>query len=75
MDNKDPKGQNYSPYTGMSNNPVSGFDKDGGWVKGAGFFRNLFSTDAQIYAENYADSWSSSTMDFVAMKAADAWGV
>jgi len=27
----DPKNQFHSPYVGMGNNPVSGFDKDGGW--------------------------------------------
>ena len=27
----DPYGQYHSPYVGMGNNPVSGFDPDGGW--------------------------------------------
>lgn len=42
---KDPKGQFYSPYVGMGNNPVSGTDPDGGWLFG------LFgSTSAQRQA-------------------------
>lgn len=28
---KDPKGQFFSPYIGMGNNPVTGVDPDGGW--------------------------------------------
>ena len=28
---KDPKGQYYSPYVGMGNNPISGLDPDGGF--------------------------------------------
>ncbi|MFM7852928.1 MAG: hypothetical protein ACKO96_13665, partial [Flammeovirgaceae bacterium] len=31
---KDPKGQYFSPYVGMGNNPVSGVDPDGGWLFG-----------------------------------------
>lgn len=30
----DPYGQYHSPYVGMGNNPVSGFDVDGGWSGG-----------------------------------------
>lgn len=32
----DPYGQYASPYVGMGNNPVSGFDPDGGWSSGGG---------------------------------------
>jgi hypothetical protein len=71
----DPQGQFYSPYVGMSNNPVSGTDPNGGWVKGAGLFTNLFKSDSRIYAERYASSWSSSTSDYFAAKAGDAWGI
>jgi RHS repeat-associated protein len=71
----DPEGQFFSPYVGMSNDPVNGTDPDGGWVKGAGFFNNLFKSDSRIHAERYASSWSSSTSDYYAAKAGDAWGV
>lgn len=32
----DPYGQYHSPYVGMGNNPVSGFDVNGGWSGGPG---------------------------------------
>ena len=50
----DPYGQYFSPYMGMGNNPVSLVDPDGGWVKGAGFFKNLFYSDNRINAMNAA---------------------
>ncbi|UIR54609.1 RHS repeat-associated core domain-containing protein [Sphingobacterium sp. SRCM116780] len=37
----DPYGQYNSPYVGMGNNPVSGFDPNGGWNIG-GWFKSLF---------------------------------
>jgi hypothetical protein len=71
----DPEGQFYSPYVGMSNNPVSGTDPNGGWVKGAGLFTNLFKSDSRIHAERYASSWSSSTAEYYATKVGSEWGV
>ncbi len=71
----DPEGQHYSSYIGMGNNPVSGTDPNGGWVKGAGLWNNLFKSDSRIHAERYASSWSSSTSDYFAAKAGDAWGL
>ncbi|MBX2916279.1 MAG: hypothetical protein KF856_13495 [Cyclobacteriaceae bacterium] len=71
----DPARQHYSPYVGMGNNPVSGVDPDGGWVKGAGLWNNMFKSDSRIYAEQYASSWSSDNVDYIASKAGDAWGV
>ena len=41
---------------GMGNNPISSVDPDGGWVKGAGFFKNLFNSDNKINAMNAAGS-------------------
>lgn len=43
--NVDPAGQYASPYVGMGNNPISGVDPDGAWVKDAGFFNNVFHSD------------------------------
>jgi len=34
----DPYGQYHSPYVGMGNNPISGFDSDGGWNSDGGIF-------------------------------------
>jgi RHS repeat-associated protein len=33
---KDPKGQFFSPYVGMGNNPITNTDPDGGWIKYTG---------------------------------------
>ncbi len=49
----DPARQFASPYLGMGNNPVIGIDPDGEWVKGAGFWRNIFQSDARIQATDY----------------------
>jgi hypothetical protein len=35
----------------MGNNPVSGVDPDGRWVKGAGFWKNIFYSDETIRSE------------------------
>jgi len=47
----DPYGQYWSPYLGMGNDPISGIDPDGGYIKGAGFFRNLFYSDRRILSD------------------------
>jgi RHS repeat-associated protein len=43
----DPKGQFYSPYIGMGNNPIYGIDPDGGIVKYEGSF--MFRASAWFY--------------------------
>jgi RHS repeat-associated protein len=51
----DPYGQYWSPYLGMGNNPINYLDPDGGWTEGAGFWRNIFFSDARIeQIDNYA---------------------
>ena len=45
----DPYGQFHSPYLGMGNNPISSIDPDGGWVKGAGLWKNLTQSDERIF--------------------------
>jgi len=72
---RDPERQHYSPFVGMGNNPVSGVDPDGGWVKGAGLWSNMFKSDSRIYSEQFASSWSSNLVDYTAFKAGNAWGV
>jgi RHS repeat-associated protein len=52
----DPKRQFFSPYVGMGNNPVSAIDPDGAWVKGGGFWRNLFHSDEMVQAMIHADA-------------------
>ncbi|OIP00138.1 MAG: hypothetical protein AUJ98_09085 [Bacteroidetes bacterium CG2_30_33_31] len=41
-----------SPYMHCMGNPIMLIDPDGRWVKGAGFWRNIFKTDHRIKAEN-----------------------
>jgi len=41
-----------SPYMYVLGNPVMLKDPDGRWVKGAGFWRNIFKSDNRINAEN-----------------------
>lgn len=43
-----------SLYASFRNNPVYYADPNGDWVKGAGFFRNLFNSDAKILAKDKA---------------------
>lgn len=71
----DPEGQFPSPYVGMGNDPVNGTDPDGGWVPGAGFFRNIFKSDSRIWAENLAASWYSQVSLYTAVKEGGKWGV
>ena len=63
----------------MGNDPINGVDPDGAWVKGAGFFKNVFNSDAKIHAQNYAsassDLASSMYKDVSAMKVDGQWGV
>ncbi|RAV98539.1 hypothetical protein DQQ10_23735 [Pseudochryseolinea flava] len=58
----DPAGQFYSPYVGMGNDPVSGFDPNGAWVPGAGLWNNLFKSDQRIWSERRADEWGGSIL-------------
>ena len=64
----DPAGQFNSPYLGMGNNPISGVDPDGAWVKGAGFWNNIFHTDAKIYANQAASKHIDSSIDHVGFR-------
>ena len=43
-----------SVYASFRNNPIYFADPNGYWVKGAGFFRNLFNSDNKINAQNRA---------------------
>jgi len=76
---KDPADQYYSPYVAMGNNPVSGVDPDGGWVKGAGLFNNFFKSDAKIYSQMAADQANANVgvlgMTYSAQKINGQWGV
>ncbi len=44
-----------SRYSCFLNNPILYADPYGDWIKGAGFFRNLFKSDTRIKAENRVD--------------------
>jgi RHS repeat-associated protein len=41
-----------SPFIYVLGNPIRYTDPDGRWVKGAGFWRNMFKSDNRINAEN-----------------------
>jgi RHS repeat-associated protein len=71
----DPARQHYSLYMGMGNNPVSGVDPDGAWVKDAGLWNNLFKTDSRIFAEITAASLKSDWTNYSAVKIGGEWGV
>jgi RHS repeat-associated protein len=45
----DPYGQYWSPYIGMSNNPVSGLDPNGGYSQFGATWRNVFYGGKGIY--------------------------
>ncbi len=51
-----------SPYNSMDNNPIWHNDVLGDWVKGAGFWRNMKSSDGQIKAEDFSMSKPGSTL-------------
>ena len=57
-----------SPYNSMDGNPIYYKDPFGDWVKGAGLFRNLFNSDANIEARDFAN-----TVDGGARKSGDGW--
>jgi RHS repeat-associated protein len=57
-------------YSSSRNNPVYYSDPNGDWVKGAGFFRNLFNSDAKILAQNRAAETGGT-----AFKDGKGWGV
>jgi len=46
---KDPKGQFYSPYLGMGNNPIISIDPDGGYSKQGARLRNFFNGGSGAY--------------------------
>ena len=53
----DPKSEQMpwqSSYNSMDNNPIWHNDPLGDWVKGAGFWKNVTSSDAKIKAKEYA---------------------
>jgi RHS repeat-associated protein len=61
-----------SPYNSMDNNPIWHNDVLGDWVKGAGFWRNMKSSDGQIKAEDFSKTISGS----IVSKANNGdWGV
>lgn len=61
----DPKSENMpwqSPYCSMDNNPILYNDPLGDWVKGAGFFRNVFNSDKKIKAQDFSRNHEGSTL-------------
>lgn len=57
-----------SPYNSMDNNPIIYNDPLGDWVRGEGFWRNVFNTDDKINAQNRAEE-----MGGVASKVDGTW--
>ena len=54
----DPYGQNYSPYLGMGNNPISSIDPDGGWeTKFGAWWNNLWTGGQGTIFQSERGDW------------------
>ncbi len=60
---KDPKGQFYSPYIGMGNNPVTGTDPDGGYSFFGNLWRKIFIGGPSTPANGYLGRFSGSFIE------------
>ena len=59
-----------SGYAAFRNNSIFFADPNGDWVKGAGFFRNMFNSDAKINAKDKANATGG-----IAFKDGNGWTV